>query len=122
LCGVSSWRVPTVNELNEIIKFDTSDPAIDSFYFPNTQSNWFWTSSPSAKDVALSKAAEMAAQRGYYTLSQDAYSSILYGVRYAMQVINFMSGERNNGADYLQTGNNGDGVKMKLNSVRLVHD
>jgi hypothetical protein len=47
LCGNSDWRMPTKDELLGIVKFG-STPTIDTTYFPNTVSNWFWSSSPSA--------------------------------------------------------------------------
>jgi len=48
LCGFSNWRVPTVAELSSIVNKGTFNPAIDTNYFPNTASSWFWSSSPFA--------------------------------------------------------------------------
>lgn len=47
LCGASDWRMPTKDELLGIVKKGNA-PAIDTTYFPNTQSNFFWSSSPGA--------------------------------------------------------------------------
>jgi hypothetical protein len=47
-CGYKDWRMPTRQELVSIVDFSGVNPAIDITYFPNTQSNWFWSSSPSA--------------------------------------------------------------------------
>ncbi|CAK0763599.1 conserved exported hypothetical protein [Gammaproteobacteria bacterium] len=44
LCGFNDWRVPTVKELQGIVHAGTSSPSIDTTYFPNTLSNWYWTS------------------------------------------------------------------------------
>ncbi len=42
-CGYSSgWRLPTRRELLSIVHYGTSNPAIDSVYFPGTQSNNYW--------------------------------------------------------------------------------
>ena len=48
LCGYSDWRMPTVKELEGIVHFGRSDPAIDPAYFPNTQSAGFWSGTPCA--------------------------------------------------------------------------
>ncbi len=48
LCGFNNWRVPTVGELYSIVNYDIFNPTIDSDYFPNTASSWFWSSSPVA--------------------------------------------------------------------------
>lgn len=45
LCGASDWRLPTKEELLGIVKLG-SYPTIDTTYFPNTKSGWFWSSSP----------------------------------------------------------------------------
>ncbi|MCP4235258.1 MAG: DUF1566 domain-containing protein [Aestuariibacter sp.] len=43
LCGFSDWRVPNVKELKGIASFDRSSPAIDTNYFPNTSSSYYWS-------------------------------------------------------------------------------
>jgi hypothetical protein len=63
LCGKNDWRMPTVDELMTLVKcsdgkYDTdgsctyyesvSTPTINSTYFPNTVSDWYWSSSPLA--------------------------------------------------------------------------
>ena len=48
LCGASDWRLPTEDELLGIVKLGVSSPTIDTTYFPNTQSSYFWSSSPIA--------------------------------------------------------------------------
>lgn len=45
LCGLTTWRLPTLNELQSIANFGQVDPAIDTNYFPNTQSTGAWSSS-----------------------------------------------------------------------------
>ncbi|MEI7840136.1 MAG: DUF1566 domain-containing protein [Methylococcaceae bacterium] len=73
LCGADDWRLPTNEELkglvvcsdgkyntlaegdygficksNEGWNLTTTSPTINATYFPNTQSDWFWSSSPYA--------------------------------------------------------------------------
>jgi hypothetical protein len=53
LCGYSDWRLPTSEELKTIVDYgaDFHGPAIDTTWFPNTQSGVFWTSSPNGGRV-----------------------------------------------------------------------
>lgn len=46
LCGHSDWRVPTRPELESLVNFGVSRPAIDVKFFPNTQLDFYWSSSP----------------------------------------------------------------------------
>jgi hypothetical protein len=48
LCGASDWRLASVDELLSIVSNDRINPAIDTAFFPNTPSSWFWSSSPGA--------------------------------------------------------------------------
>ena len=50
LCGASDWRMPTRKELLSIVHNGRINPSIDQDYFPNTEANWFWSSSPYAID------------------------------------------------------------------------
>ncbi len=52
LCGFTDWRVPTVDELTGLANYGTFNPAIDTNYFPNTVSTWFWSASPVADDAS----------------------------------------------------------------------
>jgi hypothetical protein len=51
LCGASDWRLPNRFELESITRNDRYNPAIDTAFFPNTPSSWFWWSSPYAGDA-----------------------------------------------------------------------
>lgn len=44
-CGYSNWRLPTKDELHSIVDYGRYNPAINPI-FTNTQSGWYWSSSP----------------------------------------------------------------------------
>lgn len=46
-CGANNWRLPTREELNSLVDYQTS-PRIDTHYFPLIQSSYYWTSVPYA--------------------------------------------------------------------------
>ena len=54
LCGASDWRMPSDVELQSIVDYGRTNPAIDTSYFPNTPANnAFWSASPRADDSSL---------------------------------------------------------------------
>jgi hypothetical protein len=52
LLGFSDWRLPTVEELFLLADRSRTEPAIDMDLFPDTKSDWYWTSSPWADSPA----------------------------------------------------------------------
>ena len=45
MCGHIDWRMPSVHELNKLVRLGVS-PTIDNAYFPNTVSGYYWSGSP----------------------------------------------------------------------------
>lgn len=48
LCNFRDWRVPRREELESLVNFGRTVPAIDERYFPNAQNDFYWTYSPVA--------------------------------------------------------------------------
>ncbi|HOW43434.1 MAG TPA: DUF1566 domain-containing protein [Candidatus Omnitrophota bacterium] len=44
--GFSDWRMPNKDELRTILDYGRTNPAVDLNYFPNTQSDLYWTANP----------------------------------------------------------------------------
>ncbi len=51
--GHSDWRLPTVKELVSIVNRGSFNPAINTAYFPNTQPQYHWSSTPDAIESVL---------------------------------------------------------------------
>lgn len=46
ICGHQDWRVPTRPELETLVHFGRTMPAIDVEFFPNTKNNFYWSDTP----------------------------------------------------------------------------
>ena len=46
LGNYSDWRLPNIKELVSLAALDRHNPTINSTVFPNTPSDWYWSSSP----------------------------------------------------------------------------
>ena len=46
--GFKDWRLPERSELEALIDLSRHSPAINTDFFPDTQSDWYWTKTPCA--------------------------------------------------------------------------
>jgi|SRR5580765_3197099 len=83
LCGFSDWRLPTIQELLTLVDYERHSPAIDTDYFPDTKSDWYWTSSSSAVDSG--DAWVVSFGDGHSSRIYRAYSAFVRAVRSARQ-------------------------------------
>lgn len=44
------WRLPTIQELFALVDHSRTRPAIDTEKFPDTNFDWYWSSTPTAWD------------------------------------------------------------------------
>lgn len=51
LCGYNNWRLPNKLELQDLVNYGHAQPAIDDSFFPNTQNEFYWTSSIDTDDL-----------------------------------------------------------------------
>jgi len=77
--GSSLWRLPNKKELASLVEQRCDDPAINTRYFPNTPSAWFWSSSPTA--YSLNGAWDVAFFNGYVNYYPKGYFNAVRLVR-----------------------------------------
>ena len=67
LCGASDWRLPNRFELESLTRNDRYIPAIDTSFFPNTTTTFFWSSAPHAHYTNFAWSLEFEyAHSGYH--------------------------------------------------------
>ncbi len=53
ICGFQDWRVPSRAELESLVHFGRTMPAIDTDFFPYTKNNFYWSDTPVVGQPAM---------------------------------------------------------------------
>jgi hypothetical protein len=71
--SATGWRLPNVKELASLADKGCQTPAIDSTAFPNTPSNWYWSSSPYVGGSSYAWFVDFKDGNVYYSYRYSSY-------------------------------------------------
>ncbi len=74
--GYSDWRLPTLHELASLTDKGRNDPAVNTDYFPRTQSYWYWSSTTYAFSLNGEEAICVYFSAGYDNNIEKSNSGI----------------------------------------------
>ena len=71
--GFSDWRIPNIKELASISNKGIYDPAIDEQFFPNTMSDFYWSSTTNARHTGYAWGVYFGNGNDRYNSKSSAY-------------------------------------------------
>ena len=73
MCGFKDWRLPTADELTGIVDYGVVTPSIDANWFPNTQSDYYWSASSDVGNPASAWIVSFDYGYVFYSLRGTTY-------------------------------------------------
>lgn len=73
-CAKLGGRLPEVNELQSLVDYTKSEPAIDKEIFPDTKSSWYWTGT----EVSGCSSSAWIVSFGYGYVSSNSRGNVNY--------------------------------------------
>lgn len=58
--GYTDWRLPNLKELQSIVDYSHGTPAVNTTYFLNTQSDYYWSSTTYAQSAAMASLVDFS--------------------------------------------------------------
>lgn len=81
LAGHDDWRLPTDHELLALVDRSRHSPAIDTSFFPDTKSDWYWTSTVCAWGSSHAWRVSFSLGGGCSSGSRGSYYALVRAVR-----------------------------------------
>jgi len=120
LGGHTDWRLSNVKELLTIVDNATNSPTIDTTYFPNTESNVYWSSTTGAEVTSYAWYVNFDnGEVDYYYKSHSHYVRCVRGGRQAAISVSFNDtdsdiGELSGDVTIVKAGDESDVIQYKL--------